>query len=170
MALRRAVGEGRLESKAPGEARVDLVFDDGTTYPQPGRLLFANASVDPGTGQITLRAEFPNTNGELLPGMYVRVRIEQAVRQNALTVPQRAVTRNETGQAQIYVIEGDTAKLRNVTLGQALGSEWVVESGLNGGDVIIVDGVQKAQPDLKVVPEPWTAPEESRNATTPAAE
>lgn len=170
MALRRAVAEGRLESKAPGEARVDLVFDDGSTYPQPGRLLFANASVDPGTGQIMLRAEFPNTNGELLPGMYVRVRIEQAVRQNALTVPQRAVIRNETGQAQVYVVEGDTAKLHNITLGQSLGSEWVVEAGLNDGAVVIVDGVQKAQPDLKVVPEPWAPAEDAQNTNTPAAE
>lgn len=154
--LKRAVAEGKLESAAPGEARVELVFDDGSLYAEPGRLLFASANVDPNTGQVTLRAEFPNKHGDLLPGMYVRVRIEQAVRQDALTVPQRAVTRNEAGQAQVYVLaEGNKAELRPVTLGQVLGSEWVVETGLKPGETVIADGVQKVQPGATVAPEPW---------------
>ena len=154
--LRRAVAEGKLASSAPGEARVELVFDDGSLYAAPGRLLFASANVDPNTGQVTLRAEFPNKNGDLLPGMYVRVRIEQAVRQNAFTVPQRAVVRDDNGQAQVYVLGNDnSAQIRKITLGQASGSEWVVESGLNAGEIVIVDGVQKIRPGLKVKPEPW---------------
>ncbi|EJJ28661.1 RND family efflux transporter, MFP subunit [Rhizobium sp. CF142] len=156
LSLKRAVAEGKLESAAPGEARVELVFDDGSLYAEPGRLLFASANVDPNTGQVTLRAEFPNKHGDLLPGMYVRVRIEQAVRQDALTVPQRAVTRNEAGQAQVYVLaEGNKAELRPVTLGQVLGSEWVVEQGLKPGETVIADGVQKVQPGATVAPEPW---------------
>ena len=155
--LKRAVEAGELASMAPGEAKVQLVFDDGTLYADPGRLLFASANVDPNTGQVTLRAEFPNAKGDLLPGLYVRVRIEQAIRQNALTVPQRAVTRNEAGQAQVYVVGKDNAaELRPITLGRAMDSEWVVEGGLKSGEKIVVDGVQKVQPGGKVVPEPWT--------------
>ncbi|WP_416066487.1 efflux RND transporter periplasmic adaptor subunit [Rhizobium sp. ZK1] len=166
--LKRAVAEGKLESAAPGEARVELVFDDGSLYAEPGRLLFASANVDPNTGQVTLRAEFPNKHGDLLPGMYVRVRIEQAVRQDALTVPQRAVTRNEAGQAQVYVLaEGNKAELRPVTLGQVLGSEWVVETGLKPGETVIADGVQKVQPGATVVPEPWK-PDATADASIPA--
>lgn len=158
LALKRAVEQGKLASPAPGEASVELVFDDGTVYAQPGRLLFASANVDATTGQVTLRAEFPNAARDLLPGMYIRVRIAQAVRQDAITVPQRAVLRTQDGRAQVYVVaEGSTAELRDVTLGQALGSEWVVESGLKAGEQVIADGAQKVQPGGKIAPEPWNA-------------
>lgn len=167
--LRRAVASGKLATSAQDEARVQLVFDDGSVYGEPGRLLFASANVDPNTGKVTLRAEFPNKNGELLPGMYVRVRIEQAVRENALTVPQRAVIRNETGQAQVYVVKQDgTAEPRNVTLGQSLGSEWVVETGLENGETIIADGVQKVQPGGKITPEPWQPANPANNGSETA--
>ncbi|WP_349962444.1 efflux RND transporter periplasmic adaptor subunit [Rhizobium sp. ZPR3] len=156
IALRRAVSEGKLASPAPGQAKVELVFDSGGVYPEKGKLLFSSANVDTTTGQVTIRAEFPNPNGDLLPGMYVRIKIEQAVRQKAITVPQRAVLRTQDGGAQVYVVEADdTAKLRDVELGQALDQEWVVEKGLSAGDKVVVDGVQKVQPDAKVAPEPW---------------
>lgn len=155
MALRRAVAEGKLASPAPDQASVRLVFDDGSVYPDAGRLLFASASVDATTGQVTLRAEFPNARRDLLPGMYVRVRIEQAVRENAVTVPQRSIIRNAEGKALVYVVKDDTAEARPVTLGQALETEWVVESGLSAGEKIVVDGAQKVQPGGKIKPEPW---------------
>ncbi|CAN7619509.1 efflux RND transporter periplasmic adaptor subunit [Rhizobium sp. LjRoot258] len=156
LALKRAVADGRLASPAPGQARVELVFDDGTVYASPGKLLFSSASVDSTTGQVTLRAEFPNTKGDLLPGMYVRVRIEQAVRRDALSVPQRAVVRTREGQAQVYVVgKGDLAEARDVQLGHSQDSEWVVEAGLKEGDKVVVDGVQKVQPGAKVAPEAW---------------
>lgn len=156
LALKRAVDQGRLESPAPGQARVELVFDDGTVYAKPGRLLFASASVDATTGQVTLRAEFPNPSGDLLPGLYIRVRIEQAVREAAITIPQRAVIRSQDGAAQVYVVSGDgIVEARNITLGQAHDADWIVETGLKSGDQIIVDGVQKTQPGGKVSPEPW---------------
>lgn len=159
LALQRAVEEGKLASPAPGEARVQLIFDDGSAYAMPGRLLFASASVDSTTGQVTLRAEFPNPKRSLLPGMYVRVRIEQAVRDGAITVPQRAIVRTPDGKAQAYVVSGDgVAAVRDLDLGQALGSEWVVESGLKAGERVVVDGVQKIQPGGKVIPETWTPP------------
>ncbi|MGX9426925.1 MULTISPECIES: efflux RND transporter periplasmic adaptor subunit [Bradyrhizobium] len=156
LTLKRAVDEGKLASPAPGEARVELVFDDGGLYAEAGRLLFASASVDSTTGQVTLRAEFPNPKHDLLPGMYVRVRIAQAVREGAITIPQRAVTRARDGKAQVYLVsEGGIAETRDVELGQALGSEWIVESGLKEGERVVVDGVQKVRVGGKVVPEPW---------------
>ncbi len=165
LALRRAVTDGKLASPAPGQASVELVFDGGDAYGEKGKLLFSSANVDSTTGQVTLRAEFPNPNGDLLPGMYVRVKIAQAVRQDAITVPQRAVVRTQDGRARVYVVEAeDTAKLRDIELGQALGQEWVVENGLKGGEKVVVDGVQKVQPDAKVAPEPWTPSQETRLA------
>ena len=156
LALKRAVADGKLASPAPGQARVELVFDDGTIYAQPGRLLFSSASVDAMTGQVTLRAEFPNPKSDLLPGLYVRIRIEQAVRDGAITVPQRAILRAQDGKAQVYVVASDgTVEARAVTLGQTFGSDWVVEAGLKSGEQIIVDGVQKAQPGGKVTVEAW---------------
>lgn len=155
MALKRAVEEGKLASPAPDQASARLVFDDGTVYADAGRLLFASASVDATTGQVTLRAEFPNARRDLLPGMYVRVRIEQAVRENAITVPQRSIVRNAEGKPLVYVAKDDTAEARPVELGQAMGSEWIVEKGLTAGEKIVVDGAQKVQPGGKIKPEPW---------------
>ncbi|MGI2034553.1 efflux RND transporter periplasmic adaptor subunit [Rhizobium panacihumi] len=170
LALRRAVTDGRLASPAPGQARVELVFDGGDVYEQKGKLLFSSANVDSTTGQVTLRAEFPNANGDLLPGMYVRVKVEQAVRQNAITIPQRAVIRTPDGKAQVYVVEADdVAKLRDIELGQSLGQEWVVETGLKDGEKVVVDGVQKVQPDAKIAPEPWTPDSQTQSAADETA-
>ncbi|MBA2125575.1 efflux transporter periplasmic adaptor subunit [Hyphomicrobium methylovorum] len=156
LALKRAVAEGRLESPAAGQARVNLVFDDGSVYARPGKLLFASANVDETTGQVTLRAEFPNPHGNLLPGLYVRARIEQAVRDNTITIPQRSVIRTQDGTAQVYVISADdTVEARTVRLGAAVDGEWIVDAGLRTGERIVVDGVQKVQPGGKVVAEPW---------------
>lgn len=164
LALRRAVTDGKLASSAPGQASVELVFDGGDVYAGKGKLLFSSANVDSTTGQVTLRAEFPNPKGDLLPGMYVRVRIEQAVRQGAITIPQRSVLRTQDGKAQVYIVEADdTAKLRDVQLGQALGQEWVVENGLKEGEKVVVDGVQKVQPDTRVAPEVWSADEHKQS-------
>lgn len=169
MALRRATAEGKLQSPEPGAARVQLIFDDGTPYKEAGKLLFSNASVEASTGQVTLRAEFSNASDELLPGMYVRVRIEQAIRPNAITVPQRAVLRTAEGRAQVYVISADqTAQVKDVTLGQAINAEWVVESGLKPGDNVVVDGVQKVQPGAPVSAEPWNPTGSAENNTNAA--
>lgn len=165
MALKRAVEEGKLASTAPDQASVRLVFDDGSVYSDPGRLLFASASVDSTTGQVTLRAEFPNARRDLLPGMYVRVRIEQAVRESAITIPQRSIVRTADGKPLVYVAKDDsTAEARPVVLGQAIGSEWVIENGLKAGEKIVVDGAQKVQPGGKIAPEPWQ-PEKPAEAT-----
>lgn len=161
-ALKRAVEEGRLGSLAAGKARVELVFDDGSVYPHTGKLLFSSANVDPMTGQVTLRAEFPNPKGDLLPGLYVRVRIEQAVRDEAITVPQRAVLRTQDGRPQVYVVSADgIVEARAVVLGQAFGSSWLVDAGLRTGEQVIIEGVQKAQAGSKVAAEAWNPPDEA---------
>jgi membrane fusion protein, multidrug efflux system len=156
LSIRRQITAGRLHAPPADKAKVELVFDDGSVHEKPGKLLFSSATVDSTTGQVTLRAEFPNPNRELLPGLYVRVRIEQAVRKNALSVPQRAVMRDATGAATVYVIgAGNKAEARPLKLGPALGGEWIVEDGLKAGDKVIVEGSQKLQPGAVVAPEEW---------------
>ncbi|MGY5803150.1 efflux RND transporter periplasmic adaptor subunit [Rhizobium sp. LEGMi12c] len=170
LTLKRAVSDGKLQSPAPGQAAVELVFDGGNTYSKPGKLLFSNANVDPNTGQVTLRAEFPNPEGDLLPGMYVRVRIEQAVQKSGITIPQRAVTRDADGNPQVFVVSSDqTAQVRNIVLGASLGVEWIVLSGLKDGETIIADGVQKVIAGGKVVAEPWTPRSADPNTSDQAA-
>lgn len=154
--LRKAMATGELIATAPNEASVQLFFDDGEAYQHRGRLLFSEATVDSTTGQVTLRGEFPNPNGELLPGLYVRVRIEQAVRDDALAIPQMSVLRDAQGNPQVYVVrEDDTVELRTVRLGQSVGNRWIVEDGLAAGEHVVVAGAQKLFPDAKVAPEPW---------------
>ncbi|WP_294926667.1 efflux RND transporter periplasmic adaptor subunit [uncultured Paracoccus sp.] len=164
-ALRRARASGQLNMVSDDEAQVHLMFDDGSEYTHPGKLLFSEANVDSTTGQITLRAEFPNPDGDLLPGLYVRIRIEQAVRENALTIPQMAVQRDQSGQAYVYVMKSeDTVERRNVTLGRTTNNQWLVEDGLEPGERVVVAGAQKLYPDAKVVPEPVDAPAEATGA------
>lgn len=157
-ALRKELESGAVAGVSKDEAQVELLFDDGEVYGHKGRLLFSEASVDQLTGQITLRAEFPNPQHELLPGLYVRVRIEQARLDNAIAIPQQAVMRDASGAAQVYVIgEGDVAMIRQIELGPAVGDRWIVRSGLAAGDRVVVAGFQKIVPGGKVVPQPWNA-------------
>lgn len=171
--LKRAMAAGELVATAPGAATVQLFFDDGSPYQHKGTLLFSEAAVDATTGQVTLRGEFPNPEGDLLPGLYVRVRIEQAVRKNALAVPQKAVMRDAQGNAQVYVLKDETlVDLRRVRLGATLGDRWLVESGLEAGETIVVEGAQKLYPGATVAPEVVTAepaPAPADPAAAPAA-
>lgn len=156
--LRRALKLGSLTSSKPGEATVRLLLDDGTLYQHPGRLLFSEAAVDAMTGQVTLRGEFPNSDGDLLPGMYVRVIIEQGVQRNAITVPQQAIQRDGSGRSQVYVVKPDnTVELRRVTTGRVVANGWIVEEGLAAGEQIVVEGFQKLRPGATVTAQPWKA-------------
>jgi membrane fusion protein (multidrug efflux system) len=156
LSIRREIAAGRLDAPPVDKARVELVFDDGSVHEKPGKLLFSSATVDSTTGQVTLRAEFPNPNRDLLPGLYVRVRIEQAIRKNALSIPQRAVLRDATGAVTVYVVGAENkAEARQLKLGPALSGEWIVEDGLKAGDKVIVEGSQKLQPGAVVAPEEW---------------
>lgn len=158
MRLRQALAAGQLQRAGENAARVKVVLDDGREYPVAGRLLFADLTVDAASGQVTLRAELPNPKFELLPGMYVRVRLEQAQVGGGVLLPQQAVTRTAQGDF-VTVVEGSNkAGRRPVKLGGATGTNWVVLGGLKEGDQVVVDGFQKmmmspASP-LKAVP--WT--------------
>ena len=156
MQLRRALEAGQFKrAEGPKAASVRIVLEDGTEYAKSGRLLFSDLTVDATSGQITLRAEVPNPTGELLPGLYVRVRFEQAQVGNAMMLPQQAVTR--TAQGDTVMIVGDDGKVspRPLKIGSAKGSQWVVLSGLMSGEKVMVDGFQKLQPGATVKPVPW---------------
>ncbi len=154
--LRRALKAGELAGNKADEASVKLLFDDGSPYQHTGRLLFSEAAVDALTGQVTLRGEFPNPEGDLLPGMYVRVVIQQGVQRNVITVPQQAVQRDGGGRSQVYVAkDGKTAELRMVTTGRIIENRWVIENGLQTGDQVIVEGFQKLRPGGPIAAQPW---------------
>ena len=142
-ALRRALRAGELQQVGDGQARATLIQDDGSTYPLPGKLLFSDISVDPSTNQITLRSEFPNPDLDLLPGSYVRVRLEQAVQPKGLSVPQRAILRDSAGVPKVLVVDPQArVSDRQVVLGSAQGDRWIVSEGLAPGERVVVEGLQ----------------------------
>jgi membrane fusion protein (multidrug efflux system) len=156
--LRKALAAKQLRQVgASGDAvAVQVVLEDGSVLPQPGKLLFSDLSVDASTGQVTLRAEVPNANGLLLPGQYVRVRLAQAELPAGILVPQQAVTRTAQGDTVLVVGEGNKPEPRKITIGSAQNGRWVVYDGLKAGDRVIVDGFQKMfVPGAPVNPVPW---------------
>lgn len=157
LALRRAAqATARADGRDADRAPVRLRFDDGSAYAREGRFLFSEAAVDATTGQITLRGEFPNPEGELLPGLYVRVEIVQGEQPNALAVPERAIQRDPGGKAQLYVVgDGDKAELRTVRTGRLVAGRWVIEQGLKPGDRVVVEGFQALAPGAAVDPQPF---------------
>ncbi len=172
MKLRRAMEDGKLaRADASGAASVRIVLEGGIEYPIPGKLLFTDLTVDPTTGQVTLRAEVPNPKGDLLPGLYVRVRIEQAQVENAITLPQQAVTRNQKGDTVTVVDAEGKMSQRTVKVSAAKDNQWVVLDGLKAGEQVMVDGFQKLQqlpPGSAVKAVPWTKPG-AAPANAPAA-
>ncbi len=156
MALRQSLATGKLK-RAPGSeaASVRLVLDGMGEYAQAGKLLFSDLTVDATTGQITLRAEVPNPDGQLLPGLYVRVRLEQSQAANAITLPQQAVTRTNQGDSVMVVGQDGKVAPRKVKIGSAKGGSWVVLDGLKEGEQVMVDGFQKLRGDAPVKPVPW---------------
>jgi membrane fusion protein (multidrug efflux system) len=151
MRLRRDLASGALRRDSEGQALVRLTLEDGTEYPEAGQLQFSEVIVDQGTGSITIRAVFPNPNGELMPGLFVRARIEEGVTDHALMVPQQAVTRTPRGEATALVVDGEgTVAARIIKADRAIGTAWLVTEGLSAGDRVIVEGVQRARPGGKV--------------------
>ncbi|MFT0520056.1 efflux RND transporter periplasmic adaptor subunit [Pseudomonas faucium] len=142
-ALRRALRAGELQQVGASEARATLIQDDGSAYPLPGKLLFSDISVDPSTNQITLRSEFPNPDLDLLPGSYVRVRLDQALQPKGLSVPQRAILRDSAGVPKVLVVDAQArVSERQVQLGSAQGDRWLVSDGLAAGERVVVEGLQ----------------------------
>ena len=172
MKLRNGLESGQFKRAGSGQAAsVRIVLEDGTEYAQTGRLLFSDLTVDATSGQITLRAEVPNPGGELLPGLYVRVRLEQAQATNAITLPQQAVTRSAQGDTVMVVAEDGKVSSRTIKVGSTKGNQWVVLGGLQNGEKVMVDGFQKLQPGATVKPVPWqpAAPAPAGAASAPVA-
>ncbi len=151
--LRDDMQAGRLQGAESDAAMVTLVLEDGSTYPHPGRLAFSDVTIDPTTASVTLRAVFPNPEQRLLPGMYVRAMLAEGVRAEAILLPQQALIRDAQGNASALVLdENATATLRPLQVGRSVDGNWLVESGLRRGEVVVLDGLQKVQPGTRVVP------------------
>ncbi|PCC72368.1 membrane fusion protein, multidrug efflux system [Nannocystis exedens] len=146
-------------SERDGAAKVELVRADGSVYGEVGQLLFTDVSVDPGTAQVTTRASFPNPDGALLPGTYVRVRLARGRDVEAIVVPPQAIQRSSAGEAQAFVVD-DAGKiaLRPLRTGPLTARGWIVEEGLSAGETVVVEGFQKIRPGASVTPMPWAPP------------
>ncbi len=156
LALKRAFSNGNAN---PGPAAVKLILEDGSTYAHEGKLQFTDVTVDPATGAVRLRAIFPNPEGILLPGLYVRAVLNQGVDPHGILAPQQAIGHNQKGEPTALVVDAkNIARLRLLRTGRAIGADWQVLSGLKPGDRLIVEGVGKAQADQPVTPTPAGAP------------
>ena len=157
LALRQALA---TDGATPATAAVELTLEDGTRYGSTGRLQFTEGIVDPSTGTVTLRASFPNPQGLLLPGMFVRARIVQSINSDAILVPQQAVSRDPQGNASVLVVSAkNTAELRPITAARTQGANWVVTGGLKPGDKVITQGTAKARPGQPIRPVPAATPQ-----------
>ena len=170
--LRQALQSGQLARSGTNAARVQIVLENGQPYSEAGRLLFTDLTVDPGTGQVSLRAEVPNPQQLLLPGMYVRARVEQAEIANAILLPQQAVTRGSQGDSLMVVASDGSVAPREIKIEGAHGQDWIVTDGLKPGEQVMVEGAMKLMMGAKVVkPVPWqqktaSAPTNSAQAAT----
>ena len=171
--LRKAIASGQFKRVGGGAgvdaASVRVILEDGSDYGQPAKLLFSDLTVDPTTGQITLRAEVPNSAGLLLPGMYVRVRLEQAQAEAGIVVPQQAVTRGTNGDTVMVVGADGKAAPRPVKIGSSVNGQWVVLDGLKTGEQVMVDGFQKLRGNAPVKAVPWQPPASGAVAAPAAA-
>lgn len=151
--LKDSIRSGSVSRDAPDAAQVMLVLPNGKTYPIQGRLEFSEVTVDQSSGSVTVRATFPNPDGTLLPGMYVRARLVEGVRKQAVLAPQQGVTRNESGEPVALVVgRNDVVEQRKITVDRAIGNKWIVTDGLKPGDRIIVEGLLNLKPGQKVTP------------------
>ncbi|WOE31384.1 MULTISPECIES: efflux RND transporter periplasmic adaptor subunit [unclassified Acinetobacter] len=170
--LRQALSKGSIDSS--NNTKVKLKLEDGSYYPLEGMLAFSNASVNPDTGTVLLRAVFPNPNHVLLPGMFVNAQIVQGVIPNAFLIPQVSITRTPTGQAMAMLVNAKgQVESRPVTTAGTQGTNWIVTDGLKTGDKVIVDGIAKVKPDQQVVAKPYqpqaAAPQGSQPANQASA-
>ena len=151
MQLKRDLDSGRYQKVEGNKIPVRIQLDDGSDYPHQGKLAFAGVIVNDTTGTLTLRAEVPNPDGMLMPGMYVKALLPTALAPDALLVPQQSVTRDLTGRANVMVVkDGDVVEKRDVELDRAVGAFWLLKTGLNAGERVMVDGFQRIKPGDKV--------------------
>lgn len=153
LGLQRALDSGLLQTSGENQAKVRLALDDGSLYPLPGVLRFSEVTVDPSTGAVTLRAEFPNPNRKLLPGMFVRAQLQEGVQENAILVPQQAVFRDTRGVANIWVVKPDnTVEQREIQTLRTVGNAWLIGSGIENGEQVITEGLQLVRSGIEVAP------------------
>jgi membrane fusion protein (multidrug efflux system) len=158
--LERELTDGQIKSSGADEAPVSLILEDGSEYQETGHLEFAETTVDQTTGSVIMRAVFPNPQDLLLPGMFVTARLEEGVAQNALLVPQQGVTHDPKGNATALIVDADNkVEMRPIKAERAIGNKWLVTDGLQPGDRVIVEGLQKAMPGATVHPNDVTATE-----------
>ena len=151
--LRRELMSGRIKGGSATQAPVTLTLEDGGAYELPGKLQFSETTVDQSTGSVILRAEFPNPQKLLLPGMFVTAHIEEGVNEKGILVPQQGITHNSRGEPTALVVTADNkVEMRVIKTDRAIGDKWLVSDGLNAGDRVIVDGLQKVMPGATVVP------------------
>ncbi len=156
VALRRELSSGGV---MPSSTAVQLTLEDGSPYSLQGKIEFAEAIVDPSTGSVTLRASFPNPQGLLLPGMFVRAKLSQVTARGAILAPQQGVSRDPRGNATVYVIGPDNkAQLRPITANTTVGDKWIVTAGLAAGDKVITEGLDRIKPNMAVHPVPAGSP------------
>jgi membrane fusion protein, multidrug efflux system len=149
--LRRDLADGRLKKAGENAAKVKLTLPDGSEYPLEGRLEFTEVSVDETTGSVTLRAVFPNPDSVLLPGMFVHAQLEAGINSDAILAPQIGVTHNAKGEPTALIVGPDNkVELRVLQATRTVGSDWLVEKGLNAGDRLITDGLQYVRPGAEV--------------------
>lgn len=165
--LKRDLASGQLKAAGANQASVKLMLEDGSVYPEAGKLQFSDVTVDQSTGSITLRAVFPNPKGDLLPGMYVRAVLEEGGEDRAILVPQQGVTRDTKGNPTALVVGAENkVELRVLKTRRTVGDKWLVSEGLKAGDKMIVDGLQKIGPGMPVNPVPALSADK---AAAPAA-
>ncbi|MCQ8819934.1 efflux RND transporter periplasmic adaptor subunit [Pseudoalteromonas agarivorans] len=151
--LKKAISSGSLSVDSQSQTDVELQMEDGSTYPLKGTLQFSEVTVDPSTGSVTLRAKFPNPDKLLLPGMYARASVVEGVKQDAILVPQRGVSRNTKGEPTAMVVSKEnTVENRVLKVDRTIGSNWLVTDGLSDGDKVIIEGLQKIRPGAPVTP------------------
>lgn len=154
--LKKSLASGELKGAGQGQAPVSLVLEDGSVYPHIGVLKFSEVSVDQNTGSVTLRAQFANPEQLLLPGMFVRGILQEGVREQALLVPQRGVSRNTAGRATALVVgDNEVVEQRLLNAERTIGDAWLVRDGVQPGDRVIVEGLQRIRPGATVKPVPF---------------
>jgi membrane fusion protein (multidrug efflux system) len=170
--LSRKLQEGQLDRNGKNQQKVRLLLDDATEYPWKGNLQFRDVTVDPTTGSVILRIVFPNPNGILLPGMFVRAIVQEGIHKNAILLPQQAVSRDPKGNPLTLIVDAkETVRQRPLTLERAIGDAWLVSSGLTPGERVIVEGALKVKPGIPVKAVPFEKDEKNsgknKNATPP---
>jgi membrane fusion protein (multidrug efflux system) len=156
--LKQRLKEGRLNQSGSGQNQVDLILEDGSTYPHEGSLQFRDVSVDQTTGSVILRVVFPNPDGFLLPGMFVRAVMKEGINQQAVLIPQQAISRDPKGNPVALIVDAEErVQQRALVIDRAIGDQWLVASGLAPGDRVIVEGIQKVRPGVTVSAAPYEA-------------